>query len=75
MGAGRKRQIQPAKLRGYDNITKVLRNVQSGLVLGNPGEQSIFQVAPPRGYKNIIDIGFWYRRGDVGQVKLPLYNR
>jgi len=47
VGAGRKRQIQPAKLRGYDNITKVLRNVQSGLVLGNPGEQIIFQVAPP----------------------------
>jgi len=62
----------PSRMRGYDNLTKILRNSQTGLVLGNPGDQSVFQVSPPRGYKAIPDIGFWYKRGEICQVKLPL---
>ena len=62
----------PSRMRGYDNLTKILKDTQAGIVLGNPGEQSIFQISPPRGYKAVPDIGFWYKRGDALQVKLPL---
>ena len=62
----------PSKLRGYDNLTKVLKDSQAGIVLGHPGEQNMYQIPPPRGYKATPDIGFWYKRGDVCPVKLPL---
>jgi len=62
----------PSKMRGYDNLTKLLRDTQAGIVLGNPGEQNIFQIQPPRGYKPVPNIGFWYKRAEVCQVKLPL---
>jgi len=60
-----------SKMKGYDNLTKMLKGAQAGMVLGNPSDQAILQVQPPRGYKPIADIGFWYKRGDVRQVKLP----
>ena len=61
----------PGKMRGYDNLTKVLKETQSGIVLGNPGDQSILSVSPPRGYKPVSDIGFWFKRGTSRQVKIP----
>jgi len=61
----------PSKMRGYDNLTKILKETQSGIVLGNPGEQNILAVSPPRGYKAVPDIGFWFRRGASRQVKIP----
>jgi len=61
----------PTKMRGYDNLTKLLRDNQGGLVLGNPSEQSIFSVTAPRAYKPVPEIGFWYKRGDIKQIKIP----
>ena len=62
----------PTKLRGFDNMTKLLRAGQSGVALGNPGEQQILSIQTPRNFKMIPEIGFWYKRGDVKQVKIPL---
>ena len=62
----------PTRLRGYDNLTKVLRAGQSGVVLGHPGEQQILSMQTPRNFKVAPEIGFWYKRGDVKQVKIPL---
>ena len=62
---------QPLKMRGFDNITKVLKGSPAGIVLGHPAEQNVLQVPPPRGYKAVPDIGFWYRRGDISQIKMP----
>jgi len=62
----------PSKMRGYDGITAMLKDNQAGLVLGNPGDQGIFNVTAPRGYKAVPNIGFWHKRGDTRQVKLPL---
>jgi len=62
----------PGKMRGYDGITTILKDNQAGLVLGSPSDQGILAVTPPRNYKAIVDIGFWFKRGDVRQVKLPL---
>ena len=62
----------PTRLRGYDNLTKLLRAGQSGVALGNPGEQQIMVIQTPRHFKVTPEIGFWYKRGDVKQVKIPL---
>jgi len=60
-----------SKLKGFDNLTKALKDAQAGLVLGIPSDQNLLQVTMPRGYKATPDMGFWYRRGDSGQVKFP----
>jgi len=62
----------PSKMRGYDDITAILKDNQAGLALGNPGDQGIFNITAPRGYKPTLEIGFWYKRGDVRLVRLPL---
>jgi len=62
----------PSKLRGYDAVTKSLKEAQAGVALGNPGDQNVFQILSPRAYKPSPEIGFWYKRGDVRQVKMPL---
>jgi len=61
----------PSKMRGYDSITQQLKDIQAGIVLGDPGEQNILPVTAPRGHKAIPDIGFWFKRGDTRQIKLP----
>ena len=61
----------PTKLRGYDVLTKIFKEAQNGLVLGSPNEQTLIQVQAPRDYKAKADIGFWFKRGDFRQVKLP----
>lgn len=63
---------QPTKLRGYDNITKKLKETQTGIVLGNPGEQNLLIMPPMRGYRQQVDMGFLYVRGKVKQIKIPL---
>jgi DNA segregation ATPase FtsK/SpoIIIE-like protein len=62
----------PNQLRGYDGITKELRDNQSALVLGVPGEQNLIPILTPKGYKATPELGFWYKRGDIKQVKIPL---
>jgi S-DNA-T family DNA segregation ATPase FtsK/SpoIIIE len=62
----------PSRLRGYDNISKLLKEAQSGIILGNPTEQSLFSFQAPRGYKQQPDMGFLYSRGSGRLIKIPL---
>ena len=62
----------PSKMRGYDNITKELKDTQAGIVLGNPGEQNILAVSTSYKYRPMPEIGFWFKRGDTRQIKIPL---
>jgi len=62
----------PSKMRGYEVMTKTLKDTQLGFVLGNPNDQTNFLMTVPRNYKAVADIGFWFRRGESGQVKMPL---
>jgi len=61
----------PSKMRGYDTMTSLLKESQAGVVLGNPTDQNTFAIPAPRGYKPIPDVAFWYKRGDVRQIKVP----
>jgi S-DNA-T family DNA segregation ATPase FtsK/SpoIIIE len=62
----------PTKLKNFDSLTKILRAAQSGVVLGVPGDQTFITIPTIRGYKAIPDIGFWFKRGDVKKVKIPM---
>lgn len=61
----------PGKMRGFDEITKFLKDSQSGLILGQPDEQSIFRMTAPRKYRAQVDFGFWYQRGNFKQIRIP----
>ena len=61
----------PSKMRGYDAITALLKDNQAGVILGNPSDQSFLQVPAPRNYKPSVEIGFWFKRGEVRVVKVP----
>lgn len=61
----------PNKLRGFDNVTKILKDTQSGIVLGNPSEQNLFAFPPMRGYKPQVEKGFICFRGNITNVKIP----
>ena len=61
----------PTKLKGFDNMTKILRDNQSGVVLGNPSDQGILPVVSPQKYRAVVERGFCYKRGDVRQMKIP----
>ncbi len=65
----------PGKLRGFDNITKLLKDSQSGVILGNPSEQNIFMLPVMRNYKPQIDMGFIYSRGRIVNIKIPFVGR
>lgn len=62
----------PGKLRGFDNITRILKDTQSGIVLGNPLEQNLFMFPPMRGYKHQPDMGFICVRNSIKNIKIPL---
>ena len=61
-----------SKLRGYDGITKILKDTQYAILLGNPTEQNIFTVPFMRGYKTQTGIGFIFARNAVVKIKIPL---
>ena len=62
----------PGKLRGFDNTTKLLKDTQSGVVLGNPAEQTMFMLPPIRGYKPQVEKGFLCHRGQTIAVQIPI---
>ncbi len=62
----------PGKMRGYDNITKRLREAQTGVVLGMPSDQTFFSVNVERGYKAKVDMGFIVQQGVDMKVKIPV---
>jgi S-DNA-T family DNA segregation ATPase FtsK/SpoIIIE len=62
----------PNQLRGYDGITKVLKDNQSAIILGVPGEQHLIPLLTPRGFKAAPELGYWFKRGVAKRVKIPL---
>ena len=61
----------PNKLRGYDNITKRIKETQNGIVLGMPTDQSFLPVTAERGYKSKLDMGFLVTRGRSVKMMIP----
>ena len=61
----------PSKLRGFDNITKIIKDTQSGVVLGNPTDQMLLSAVAERGYRGKIDMGFMVDHGNSTKIMIP----
>lgn len=62
------------KMKGYDNITKMLKDNAEGILLCAPNEQSVFTVSPTiRVKKPELGFGFIYKKGEIVQVMIPQY--
>lgn len=62
----------PTKLRGFDGISKLLKESMNGVILGNPNEQSILMGGHVRVKKVDLGYGFIYKKGELVQVKIAL---
>ena len=64
--------VTPNELRGFDDLTKKLKDINSGVVLGIPDEQSFIRMPVIRNYKFVIGTGFVFKGGDIKKVRIPL---
>lgn len=60
----------PGKLRGFDDLTRFFKDVDSGIVLGRPTDQTYFAIRPDRTFVPKIDIGFSVERGRVNKMMI-----
>lgn len=60
----------PNKLRGFEDMTKVLKEVDSGIVLGKPSEQMFLPVPNDRTFQPQITMGYLVEHGSACKVKL-----
>ncbi len=60
-----------SKLRGFDDLTRCIKEAQSGVVLGAPDEQSVFRLPVIRNYRPQIDVGFVYCKGVSHKMRIP----
>jgi hypothetical protein len=64
----------PNGLREYDAMTDVLKEAESGIALGNPNDQTTFEIYS-RGSKADIEIGYLCGSGDPIKIKIPLVQK
>lgn len=62
----------PSKLRGYDAVSKLIKETMHSVVTGNPGDQSLVQMPMMRGYKAQPDMAFLCKAGINTLVKVPM---
>lgn len=62
--------IAPGKLRGFDTLTAIFKEIQNGIVLGNPMDQGYIQTPATRGYQSEIDKGIYVSKGKFLYVKI-----
>jgi S-DNA-T family DNA segregation ATPase FtsK/SpoIIIE len=60
-----------SRMRGFDELTKLFKETTSGLILGIPFSQTVWQISANR-YKPQPDSALLYSKGEVVPVKLPL---
>ena len=61
-----------SKMKGFDNITKLIKDNASGVILGLPNEQMIFTGLPIlRVKKPEVGFGFAYKNGELKHIMIP----
>ncbi len=61
----------PTKLKGYDPISKFLRETGNGIITGSPNEQNILQVTANRAYKPKMEMSVVVSNGRQVVVMVP----
>lgn len=62
----------PTGLRSFDELARILKTSNSGIVLGAPDEQSLLRIPVIRNYKPAPGVGFIFKNGDVKRIHIPL---
>ena len=60
------------RLRGYDPVTQYIKEAMYGVILGNPSEQSVFDVPYIRDANSDVSLGYVTAKGKLTKVKIPL---
>lgn len=60
----------PGKLRGFDELTRFFKDVDSGIVLGRPTDQTYFAIRPDRNYVSKAELGFCVERSRVNNIMI-----
>ena len=61
----------PTGLRSFDELARILKDSNSGIVLGSPDEQSFLRIPVVRNYKPVPGMGFIFKSGDVKKIHIP----
>ena len=61
-----------SRMKGFDELSKLFKEATSGVILGAPISQTIWQVSGIGGYKPRQDSALLYRKGELVQIKVPL---
>lgn len=64
-----------SRMKGFDEITKLLKESTSGIILGLPVAQTIWQVSGLAGYKPKADTAVLYSKGEYIPIKVPLIEK
>lgn len=60
------------RLRGYDPVTQYIKEAMYGVILGNPSEQSVFDVPYMRDTNLDVSLGYTVAKGKLTKIKMPL---
>lgn len=63
----------PTKLKGFDNISKILKDSSIGIILGNPTEQTLFTSSNIKKFEITEQTGFIFNKYKLTQVQIPKY--
>ena len=61
-----------SRMKGFDDLSKQFKEATSGIILGSPMSQTVWQVTGMSGYRSKIDSALLYRKGEVLPIKVPL---
>ena len=61
-----------SKMKGYDALSKYMKESISGIILGFPGEQNIYTVPHMKQVNIPTGIGYIYNKGELIKIKTPM---
>lgn len=61
-----------SRMKGFDDLSKLFKEATSGIILGSPLSQTVWQVSGVGKYKPRPDTALLYKKGDTVQIKVPL---
>ena len=59
------------KLKGFDILSRYMKDCQNGIILGHPSEQAIIQIPYMRSSTVPLGIGYMCQKGELLKVKIP----
>ena len=64
-----------SKMKGFDNLTKYMKDTPYGIVLGAPNDQNLFRLPVIKQAKKDASMGIVYENGVLTGIKIPLISK